>query len=30
MRMSSGTGAVRALDGSTFEIIDIGPAGAPA
>jgi hypothetical protein len=29
-RMSSGTGTVRALGGSTFEIIDIGTAGAPA
>lgn len=30
MRMSSGTGTVRALAGSTFQIMDIGPAGAPA
>lgn len=30
MRMSSGTGGIRALDGSTYQITDIGPAGAPA
>ena len=30
MRMSSGTGTVRALAGSTFQITDIGPSGAPS
>jgi hypothetical protein len=30
MRMSSGTGQVKALEGSTYQVIDIGPAGAPA
>jgi hypothetical protein len=30
MRMSTGTGGIRALIGSTFQIQDIGPAGAPA
>lgn len=30
MRKSSGTGGVRALTGSTYQLIDLGPAGAPA
>jgi hypothetical protein len=30
MRKSSGTGGVRALVGSTYQVIDLGPSGAPA
>lgn len=30
MRKSSGTSGMQALTGSTYQIIDIGPAGAPA
>jgi hypothetical protein len=30
MRKSSGVGGVRALVGSTYQVIDLGPSGAPA